>query len=127
MSDYIYTQHKVTAEQSKVEVKNYTMLGYQEYIDDEDKPRVSDNSDKIFAKTILANQRVRHFVKVGAYGKLFNPMGMFSEGQENKFLSKIGKNAFEFKEVNMRIFDLYLNFLTSKNIAWLNNAQREML
>lgn len=127
MSDYIYTQHNIIAEESRVEVKNYTMLGYQEYIDDDNKPRVSDDSDKIFAKTILANQRVRYFVKVGAYGKLFNPMGMFSEGQENKFLSKIGKNAFEFKEVNMRIFDLYLNFLTSKNIAWLNNAQRELL
>jgi hypothetical protein len=51
---------------------------------------------------------------------------MYSEGQNNKFLSKIGREEWQFKEVNEKIFDLYLNFLSTKNIAWLNNAEREL-
>jgi hypothetical protein len=54
-------------------------------------------------------------------------MGMFSEGKSEKFLSKIGRKEYNFKQVNQEIFDMYLNFLSTKNIAWLNNAEREMV
>ncbi len=30
------------------------------------------------------------------------------------------------KEVNAKVFDLYINFLATKNTAWLNNAEREL-
>ena len=41
-------------------------------------------------------------------------------------MSKIGKNEYNFSKVNQRVFDMYLNFLRTKNIAWLNNAEREL-
>lgn len=128
MEDYIFTQASPNPlpNTSTVEVRMYTVLGEHDFIDNDNYPRVEPESVKALAKTIVSGRRTRYFVKMGAYGALFNPMGMFSEGKQNKFLAKIGKNEFEFKEVNSRIFDLYLNFLTSKNIAWLNNAQREM-
>ncbi|NDB58966.1 hypothetical protein EB001_10995, partial [bacterium] len=68
----------------------------------------------------------KFFIKIGTYGKVFNPIGMYSEGQNNKFLSKIGRQEWQFKEVNEKTFDLYLNFLSTKNIAWLSNAEREL-
>jgi hypothetical protein len=54
-------------------------------------------------------------------------LGLFSEGSSNKVLAKIGKNEFNFKKVNSKVFDLYLSFLRTKNIAWINNANRELL
>ncbi len=128
MEDYIYTEANANkiADNNTIEVKSYTILGEHDFIDTDNNPRVEPGSTKTLAKAIHNGRRIKYFVKAGAYGRLFNPMGMFSEGKQNKFLSKIGKNEFELKEVNSRIFDLYLNFLTSKNIAWLNNAQREL-
>ena len=52
---------------------------------------------------------------------------MFDEGQHNKILAKVGKNQFNFKRVNKKVFDLYTTFLRTRNLAWLNNANREIL
>jgi hypothetical protein len=126
MSNYIFTQSE-TKTKPTTESKYYTILGDHDFIDDENKPRVNEpDSTSILAKTIAGTNKTKYFVKVGTYGKLFNPMGMFSEGKHNNFLSKIGRKEWEFKEVNAKIFDMYINFLSSKNVAWLNNAQREL-
>lgn len=123
--DMFYRQPQNTAIKEQIITNHYTILGDHDYIENE-KPRTNDES-KALAKTITVNNRTRYFVKTGAYGKLYNPLGMFNGGKEIKFLSKIGKNTFDFKEVNMRIFDLYVEFLRSRNIAWINNAQRELV
>lgn len=119
-----YQAKKDTSLPSSIEIKYYTMIGDHEYIDDQDYPRTTEV--KSLARSITTNNKTRYFIKVGAYGKIFNPIGLHSEGKENKFLSKIGRKEWDFKEVNARIFDLYLNFLKSRNLAWLNNAQREL-
>lgn len=105
----------------------YTILGDHDYLDDNGKPRSKEENAKVVAKTITTDDKpTRYYIKVGTYGKIYNPIGLFSEGNNTKFLSKIGRKQFEFKEVNYKVFDLYVNFLTSKNIAWLNNAEREL-
>ena len=105
----------------------YTPLGDHDYLDDNNKPRANQENNKVVAKAITTdNKPTRYYVKVGAYGKIYNPIGLFSEGKNTKFLSKIGKNEFEFKEVNLKVFDLYTNFLATRNTAWLNNAEREL-
>lgn len=125
MSENIFYQAKSgQAEKTKIDVKHYTLLGDHEYIDEEDYPRT--NETKSLARSITANNKTRYFIKIGAYGKIFNPIGLHSEGKQDKFLSKIGRKEWDFKEVNARVFDLYLSFLKSRNIAWLNNAQREL-
>lgn len=110
--------------------KNYeyfTILGDHEFIDNEGKPRSKEENNKVVAKTLTVdNHPSRYYIKIGTYGKIYNPIGMYSEGQNEKFLSKIGRKQFEFKEVNQQVFNLYVNFLTTKNLAWLNNAEREM-
>lgn len=105
----------------------YTILGDHDFLDNDSRPRANEENTKVVAKTITTdNKPTRYYIKVGTYGKIYNPIGLFSEGQNSKFLSKIGRKQFEFKEVNSKIFDLYINFLTTKNIAWLNNAEREL-
>jgi hypothetical protein len=67
----------------------------------------------------------RYFVKVNDRGELFDPIGMYSEGGLNKDLKHAGKKEWRLKEVNNKIFSFYLNYLKTKNKAWLNNAIRE--
>lgn len=105
----------------------YTILGDHDFLDENGKPRAEEENNKVVAKSVTTdNKPTRYYIKVGTYGKIYNPIGLYSEGNNTKFLSKIGRKQFEFKEVNNQIFDLYLNFLTTKNIAWLNNAEREL-
>lgn len=105
----------------------FTILGSHDYIDKDNRPCTNTETNLTFAKIVSKNQNTKFFIKTGTYGRIYNPMGMFSEGKENKFNAKIGKKEFEFKQVNQKIFDMYINFLSTKNIAWLNNAEREFI
>jgi hypothetical protein len=105
----------------------FTLFGQHDDFDDEGNPTTNDEK-KGFAYTRLnTNDKTeQYFLKVGLYGKIFNPIGLYSEGRENKFMSKIGKNEYNFTKVNKKVFDMYVNFLRTKNLAWLNNAEREL-
>ena len=105
----------------------YCIFGEHDFIDDENNPRMNKESPKTLAKYIDSETNSRYFIKIGTHGRIYNPMGMYSEGNESKFLAKIGKNEWSFKSVNKDIFDKYVNFLRTKNIAWLNNAERDMI
>lgn len=105
----------------------YTIFGSHDFIDDEGNPRLCSDQDQVFAKEIISNKSSsKYFIKTGLYGKVYNPIGMYSEGKHNKFLTKVGKKEYDYKQVNKKVFDLYINFLRTKNLAWLNNAEREL-
>lgn len=103
----------------------YTIFGQHDYLDNNQNPRTSE-SGNVLAKSVKYEHRTKHFLKVGDHGKLYNPIGLYSEGTSDKFMSKIGRKAWEFKEVSPMVFDLYVKFLKTKNTAWLRNAEREM-
>jgi hypothetical protein len=105
----------------------YCIFGEHDFIDDQNNPRMNKESPKTLAKYIDGEISSRYFIKVGTHGRIYNPIGMYSEGNESRFLAKIGKNEWSFKSVNKDIFDKYVNFLRTKNIAWLNNAERDMI
>lgn len=106
--------------------KYYTLIGQHTTIDNEGFPTVDNEDQSAFAKKITTHNKSRYFIKVGVHGKIYNPIGLYSEGTSNKFLARAGKKAWDFKEVNSKVFDMYINFLRTKNIAWLTNAQREI-
>lgn len=107
-------------------VECFTVLGDQTYFDSKDRPRI-DDEDKALAKSVIINNKPpKFYIKTGTYGKIYNPIGLYTEGHSQKFLAKIGKKQFDYKEVNQRVFDMYITFLKTKNLAWLNNAEREM-
>ena len=100
----------------------YTAIGGEDYVDDEGNTRQNNEQETTFAKS----ENGKYFIKVGLDNRAYNPIGMFSEGQHSKILPKIGKKEFNFKRVNERVFSLYLSFLRTKNLAWLNNTNREL-
>lgn len=127
MQNNIFVNNQLQEKIEENESYFYTIIGKQHFFDEDKNPLVHKESTQVFAKKVISNNKTKYYIKVGTYGKIYNPIGLFSEGTENKFLAKIGKKAWEFKEVNYKIFDMYLNFLRTKNIAWLNNAEREMI
>ena len=129
INDFIYRSDKPATKTSEQEDHNkyYTCFGDQEWVDDDGYSRVSENSDKIYAQSKSSEYGgTNYFVKGNRYGKLFNPSGMYSEGQHKRFNKLTGSDEFQFKKVSLRVFELYTSFLKTKNVAWLNNAEREM-
>lgn len=125
MEDYIYSIKKNKTENTEKETEQfYTIYGEQEYLDSQGNPRISSNDEsKVFAKQI----NNKFYIKAGINGHIFNPIGMYSEGRQQKFLSKVGKNEYSFQRVNEKVFSFYVSFLRTRNMAWLNNAEREMI
>lgn len=120
----MFVQNKSVKESRVVEC--FTILGHHQYLDDLKRPRL-DDENKSLAKCVSVGDRPpRFYIKVGTYGKIYNPIGLYTEGQSEKFLAKIGRKQFEYKEVNQKVFEMYVSFLTTKNLAWLNNAEREL-
>lgn len=112
-------------EPDNVDYSYYTIFGSHDSVDDDGNPLCADKKDALaYIKKI--NQDDQYYIKVGTYGKIFNPIGLYSEGRQNKFLSKVGKNEYSFTRVNSKVFGMYVNFLRTKNTAWLNNAEREL-
>lgn len=109
----------------------FTIRGSQDFLDDDQNPRLKSDGPTVLAKRIsyydgseMIKSKMRYQIKVGSYGRIYNPIGMYSEGHSNKFSSKSGKEEWRMKEVNENIFNLYLSFLKTKNIAHLTLAER---
>jgi hypothetical protein len=103
----------------------YTVFGEHDDIDSDGNPLTDQEKDCLaYIKNLNGDQQ--YYLKIGLHGKIFNPIGLYSEGKSNKFLSKVGKQEYNFTKVNSKVFNMYLNFLRTKNLAWLNNAEREL-
>lgn len=84
------------------------------------------NSSNVFAKRILRkNGTQKYMIRLSSNGKLFNPISIYGQEQDNSFLNRVCRSNNKFVEVNSKTFDWYIKFLSSKNVAWLNNAERE--
>lgn len=119
---------KINPDKQSIEsdYKYYTVFGKHKGIDSDGNPTTDTlNSSLAYAKTIETDNP-QYYIKVGLYGKIYNPIGLYSEGRANKFMSKVGKSEYSFTRVNQKVFDMYLNFLRTKNTAWLSNAEREL-
>jgi len=67
----------------------------------------------------------KYFVKIGLSGFIFDPWGIFSEGTQAKDAKHFGRLAWEFKRVSKQCFENYIMYLTTRNKAYLNLAERE--
>ena len=81
---------------------------------------------KVFALKVVIGNSIKYFVKRGKFGKLFNPIGLYSEGTARKYNNHAGKPEWTLQQTNKKVFDFYINFLKTKNPAWIINADREV-
>lgn len=129
---HVIDKKKATKEPKRVEVI-YTITGKQDYLEKNKYPCVKMESKKAaespdaFAMKITVGKRTKYYAKRGKHGRLYNPIGMFSEGTASRRLGHAGKLEWRFTEVGEKVFNFYRDFLSTKNIAHLHNAERELL
>ena len=128
-----FIDKKKTAKEPKRTEVIYTITGKQEYLSEDKYPAIKLGSEEAkespdaHAMQITIGERTKYYAKRGRHGRLFNPVGMFSEGMGNKRLGHAGRLEWRFCEIGERAFRFYRNFLRTKNIAYLHNAERELL
>lgn len=103
----------------------YTLIGQEEATINEFPARIKDDN-KVYAKKIQKKDgSYKLMVKTSSNGKLYNPVAIIGQEKENAFLDRVCKSNEKFRTVNQKVFDLYLQFLNSKNLAFFYNAERE--
>lgn len=129
MNDFIFnptSRFKSKEVETDNESELYTIVGLEEFLDDNNTPRLSNDSELVFAKkTLRKDGTIKYTLKLSNSGKLYNPVSMYGKEQETTFLNRVCRSNNKFIEVNQKVFDWYIQFLKTKNTAWLNNAERE--
>jgi hypothetical protein len=103
--------------------KYYSYCDYADYIDEDNKPRIKEEQDyRVLAKVLHKSNLKKYYIRLSSNKKFFDPK-TFDINKKINLEQKQMLN--KFKQVSGKVFNLYINFLTSKNNAWLLNAERE--
>lgn len=87
----------------------------------------NDNPDKVHAKEVFTDENNYYFIKVGLDGRLYNPLNIFTGAETFTPKKRQGQQMWKLKKVKREIFFKYIQFLNTRNIAYLKNAEREVL
>ena len=146
MSEYDISNFHVIHDDQRSEVTDeettegyfYTIKGQETFIDKQNFPRINGDlttvkeDSKVFAYKVQytnpnGHESEKYYVKRGKHGRLFNPIGLFSEGNSGKIMKHSGKLEWTLQSVNQKCFDYYINFLRTRNEAHLSNAERQVM
>lgn len=111
----------------KLEDQFYSTIQDYDFIDQDNNPRISSESDnRVLAKIkYKSNNKEKYLIKIDNNKKLYNPMSPLSENRENQLLNQYMESSNTFMEVSKKVFDYYLTFLRTSNPSWIHNAERE--
>lgn len=128
MDEFIFEAKQNKDVETNQKNEFYCVTGSQEFFDNSQNPRVGEEEDsRVLAKRIYRDDGTsRLSIRLSNTGKLQNPLSIFGLEKQTSFLDRVCRSQNKFKEVNMKVFSFYLNFLRTKNVAWLHNAEREM-
>ena len=126
------TTHTINNDQKEIDksrkVLSFTVKGKEDYYDDDGYPIVKDENDiRCHAKIVQTGTGLRYFVKTGKTGRLYNPIGLFDENQQNKQMRHAARPQWKMQQTKKKVFEYYLEFLKTKNPSWLHNAEREVV
>jgi len=126
MNDFLFTIDKTKQDITTHEW--YCCIGNEDFLDDNGRPRTKTNNDKTVAtKVSRTNSPDQYMIRLSTQNKLFNPVSVFDNEQSSSIIDNTCRPTNRFINVNQTVFDYYIQFLMSKNVAWLNKAEREMI
>lgn len=114
----------------------YTISGLETSVDQDGYPIIDKDSEKVYAKKIRnrkdknlhGNITYSFYIKLYSKNKLYNPLEKHTvEKQSISYVDKVCKSNELFVEVNKSVFEMYLEFLKTKRLAWLESAQRAIV
>lgn len=127
MSENFIHQHHASPDHAGLP-RFYTLKGYEDYLDTDNNPQQKTENNQTQAKAIpKSDGSYRYFIKITGDGKPYNMSAEHTNVRNAVLLKTIGRDQAQYKEVNSKVFAMYLNFLRTKNVSWLHNSEREMI
>lgn len=128
MDNFIFSAKPTTTENSDLENEFYTISGDGDFVDSDGNQRLNTETKKVCAKKLYrADGSHRFYIRLANNNSVYNPVSLYGDEKPNTFLDRVVRSGYKFKEVNEKVFKMYLGFLKTKNVAWLHNAEREMI
>lgn len=124
MENFIYQNNKTDNQINNEEL--FTVIGLEDFIDKDGFPRANETNKNVVAKKIPKQNTYKYMIKIGLNNKLTNPISIYGSEKQSSFLDTVCRSNNKFIEVNSKTFFMYLNFLKTKNLSWLFNAEREL-
>lgn len=128
MNKFLFNQSNNT-DISDQNITRYCLVDNKTTEDDSGYPIINNpkkESDVLAYKTQKVNGDYKFMIRINADRKLYNPLSIYGKDRSFRLLDNITRSNLEYKEVNSIAFDFYLRFLSTKNTAWLNKAEREI-
>ena len=129
MDNFIFNpESKYSSENIDEEIvaEFFTLSGMEDFLDEDDLPQTKTETDSVFAKrTKRKNGTTKFTIRLSNNGKLYNPVSILGQEINHSFLNRVCRSNNKFAEVNQKVFNWYVKFLKTKNVAWLHNAERE--
>jgi hypothetical protein len=126
MSSFIFEQGGTENAQ---DTTMYCLIGQNDDTDDNGYPVVTKPNSKsniLAYKTKKTNGDYKFMIRINSDRKVYNPLSIYGRDRSYNLLSNITRSSIDYKEVSSTAFDFYLRFLSTKNTAWLNKAEREI-
>lgn len=106
----------------------YCLAGHEDNLDENGFPMTNTDSKLVLAKRVdQTDSSPQYYIKISNQNKLFNPLEGGLADKSYSIVDNVCRPSDKFRSVNSNVFNLYLNFLSSKNTSWLNKAEREMI
>ncbi len=128
MDNFIFKPSSLFTKKTHTEetVEFYTLRDHESFIDESNRARVAEENSSVLAKkTTRKNGTIKYTIRLGNNGKFYNPLSIYGQEKTHTFLNRICRSNDRFKEVGQKVFNMYLEFLNTKNVSWLINAERE--
>jgi hypothetical protein len=126
MNDFIFTiDHN---KQDTTDYKFYCLVGDEDHVDSSGNPMLNTDSNKVLAKKITkTNNPTQYFIRLSTNNKLYNPISQLGEDKSSSIVDNTCRPTNRFTPVSYAVFECYLQVLCSKNLLWLNKAEREKI
>ena len=113
---------------TKTDVVFFTLSGKEDVVDEDGYPVLTSHKiDLICARLDISGDHRKYQVRRDGNGSFYNPQGLYSDGYMTRTGKRISKPELDFRTVNQSVFQLYLQFLKTKNEAWLRKAERKAM
>lgn len=108
----------------EINVNYYSFSDNADYIDEAGLPRIHSIDDRIMAKKVFADKtkQYNYYIRRGYDNKIYNPLSQIVS--KNK-LQVLQNDSVRFKLVNKQAFDLFMQYLITKDSKLFNQAERE--
>lgn len=124
MESFIHKQ--TNSSNTSLDSMYYGSIKDYDFIDENNNPRLNKEEDnRVMAKIKTKDTgSKKYLIRLDNLKRMYDPTLDMSENKLTNLFDSDNASV-SFKEVNKKVFGLYLSFLKTMNTSWIRNAERE--